>query len=381
VTVFTSQWKVETFRRFFTTRNDVYAFRKEINGKPGYIPIRGPLTDRVIMDHMRGQIMIGSYTPMPDGTAPWVAADFDGKDADAFEDARCLASLLRQCDIDPICNTSQSGRGVHVRVIFDKPVEAWFARRFMLTFIEEAGILGVNEGGSFDRCFPAADRLREGAKSIGNQIAAPLHFQRATEKHGTMLLDHQFGRVPLGEATWDYLDLYDFVTKPQLLRAISEIERAEEFLRIDAPGSPQEPKEDGEDESEREKLTAKGSLDDVLRSCELFEHVRQNPVMPYEIWFAIAANLKKFGEEGRTAYHEISSLDRSTDSRGNPRYSIEETNKKFDDAVANVSIYTCSRLAENIWKCPELGKDGQCNKFRNRRGRGPKAPASAVYFF
>jgi hypothetical protein len=347
-----------------------------------------PLSDRVLVEHMRGEIMIGSYTPMRDGTTPWVAADLDGKEADAFEDARMLADLLDECGVTPVCNTSQSGQGVHVRVIFDKPIEAWFARRFMLTFVDECGLLGLRDGGSFDRCFPAADRLRDNPKAIGNQIAAPLHMQRAQDKCGTMLLDHEFNRIPLGDATWDYLDLYEPVSKPQLMRAVSEIDYAEEFMTEKAPGEPEDRPEyeEGYEYGEHENRGGgtrqrKGSVDDVLRECELFNYARENPVLPYELWFAIAANLKQFEEEGRRAFHEISSLDQSKDYRGAPRYNVEETNRKFDDALANVTIYTCSRIADNVWRCPELGEDGQCNKFRSRNGRGPKAPANIGFFF
>jgi hypothetical protein len=388
VTPFSPEWKLDLFRRLFTTRNDVFAFRTQIRGKPGYVPMWEQLTDRVLVRHMRGEIMIGSYTPMRDGTTPWVAADLDGKEADAFEDAKELAHLLDECGVTPLCNTSQSGRGVHVRVIFDRPVEAWFARRFMLAFVDEAGLLNVRDGGSFDRCFPAADRLRDNPKAIGNQIAAPLHMQRVQEKCGTMLLDREFYRIPLGDATWDYLDLYEPVTKPQMLRAVSEIDYAEEFLMEEAPGEPKETPQ-YEDEYDRGdhgeggggSRERKGTAEDVLRECELFSYARENPVLPYELWFAIAANLKQFGEEGRHAFHEVSALDQTKDYRGQPRYDVQETNRKFDDALENVTIYTCSRIADNVWRCPELGDDGQCNKFRNRRGRGPKAPANIGYFF
>jgi hypothetical protein len=366
---FSTEWKIDLFRRLFTTRNDVYAYRTKIRGKPGYIPMWEELTDRVLVRHMRGDIMIGSYTPMRDGTTPWVAADLDGKEADAFEDAHTLANLLAECGVVPLCNTSQSGAGVHVRVIFDRPVEAWFARRFMMVFVDEAGLTGLRDGGSFDRCFPAADRLRDNAKAIGNQIAAPLHLQRAQDKFGTLLLDGQFNRIPLGDATWDHLDLYDPVTKAQMLRAVSEIDYTEEFLNEEWPGEPKEGPQYGDEHHEDY-----GREDYGRDRGDTSE--RRGSVL----WFAIAANLKAFGEEGRGAFHEISALDKSRDYRGNPRYDSHETNLKFDDALANVTTYTCARIAENVWSCPELGSDGQCNRFRNRRGRGPKAPANIGFF-
>jgi hypothetical protein len=389
VSAYAAEWKLETFRRFFTTRNDVYAYRTIIKDKPGYVPVWEPLTNKVLVRHMRGDIMIGSYTPLRDGTTPWVAADLDGKGGDVWGDAMNLASLLRQYDIEPICNTSQSGRGIHVRVIFAEPMEAWFARRFMLSFVEEAGLESMRDGGSFDRVFPAADKLRDGERSIGNQIAAPLHAQRARDKRGCLLLDRQFVPIPLGDATWDYLDLYNPVSKHQLFDAFEEMGVLEEVIEYGMKGDSKatdaddyyydrerEPREGGQRKFSREQL------DRVMEECELFRHVRENPVLPYELWFAIGANLKFYEDGGREAFHYISSLDGSHDNRGAPRYDRGATNAKFSNILETIEApYTCARIALEAWQCPELGDDGVCDRFRSQRtGRGPKAIANVAYF-
>lgn len=390
MTPFSAEWKLDTFRRFFTTRSDVWAFRTKIQGKPGYVPIWKPLTDRVLVDHMRGDIMIGSYTPLRDGTTPWVAADLDGKGGDVWADAAELASLLRDYKCSPLCNTSQSGRGIHVRVIFDEPIEAWLARRFMLGFVEEAGLDHMRDGGSFDRVFPAADRLRNNDRAIGNQIAAPLHAQRARDTRGCLILDSQFCPVPLGEPTWDYLDLYESVCKDHVLEVCEEMETMDGVVDHGFDGDIRHGDDDGYDKHSGKPQNGGGTtrprtqhqLDVVMRECELFHYVRQNPVLPYELWFAIGANLKFFEQGGRAAFHEISALDGSRDSRGAPRYDRDATNAKFDNILETVeSPYSCARIAEEVWRCPELAEDGTCNRFRNQRtGKAPRSLASIPYF-
>ena len=133
--------KIFYFRRFFCGRDDVYAFRVKDRG---YRPRRTPdykLTDAMIIRHMRGEVMLGAYPLLTDGGCDWIAADFDGHHGNAFEHAFRLAEKLREYEIEPLCNTSQSGNGVHVRVIFGDPVfggeriKAWQARSFMNTFI------------------------------------------------------------------------------------------------------------------------------------------------------------------------------------------------------------------------------------------------------
>lgn len=389
MTPFSAEWKLDCFRRFFTTRSDVYAYRTRVHGKPGYVPIWEPLTNLVLVEHMRGDIMIGSYTPMRDGTTPWVAADLDGKGGDVWGEASELASLLRDYECDVICNTSQSGKGIHVRVIFDEPIEAWLARRFMLGFVDEAGLEHMRDGGSFDRVFPAADRLRDNERAIGNQIAAPLHAQRARDKRGCMILDRQFAPIPLGEATWDYLDLYEPVSKAHVLDVCEDMgtldDVADHGFGVDIRAGDDEDYDKNsrkaQGQGDRRPPTQR-QLDVVLRECELFHYVRKNPVLPYELWFAIGANLKFFPQGGREAFHDVSALDGSRDSRGQPRYDHDVTNAKFNNIVDTVEApYSCARIAEEIWRCPELAEDGTCNRFRSRRtGRGPKSPANIPYF-
>ncbi len=60
--------------------------------------------------------------------------------------------------------------------------------------------------------------------------------------------------------------------------------------------------------------------------CKFLNWMRENPAeQTYHLWFAAASTLAFFGEEGREAFHELSS--------GYPKYSQPEINRLFDDML------------------------------------------------
>ena len=361
---FSVERKLELVRQNFTSRNDVYALRT----KKGYIPVRQSVTDRVLIDHMSGRHMIGAYTPLLDATAPWLAFDFDSKPdggLTAREESSELVKLLRECGIDPIVNTSQSNKGIHVRIIFDEPIEAWIVRRFAKAFLEEAAL---DESDSFDRLFPAQDVLATHDKALGNQIALPLHHQRANTTGGTVLLDHEYLPIPLGDATWDYLDLHEPTTREHLLDALEDIDQvmAVEEVPDYVDGDGRRPSGGGR-RYRRDGDEDFGPIGTMLEECELFVRAC-NEALDYFSWVAICSNLTQFDDQGgRDLFHRISRTDSA-------RYDVKGTNDKYDNVLTTMGFVTCARLAQEGWRCPVLGEDGICDKHRRPNGYGPKAP-------
>lgn len=363
---FTVERKLELVRECFTSRNDVYALRT----KKGYIPIRQPLTDRVLIDHMNGRHMIGAYTPLLDAKAPWLAFDFDSKPdggLSAREDAMYLARLFRECGINPIVNTSQSNKGIHVRIVFDAPIESWIVRRFATAFLEEAGLI---EAESFDRFFPAQDVLATHEKALGNQIALPLHHQRATTTGGTVLLDREFRAIPLGEATWDYLDLHEPTTREDLAAALEDIDQL--MVIEECPGyvdgdGRRRSGGDGHHYRRGDGDEDFGPIATMLSECELFVRAC-NESLDYFSWVAVASNLTQFDDQdGRAIFHRISATDKT-------RYDHKGTDDKYQNVLTTMGFVTCARLAQEGWRCPEMGEDGVCDRHRRPNGYGPKAP-------
>jgi len=371
--------KLIYFRYFFCGRDDVYAFRVP---QGGYRPKRRPkydLTDQMIMKHMHGHVMLGAYPILRDGTTRWVAADFDGKNNNAFEEAYILKQSLESHGIETLCNASQSGRGVHVRVIFKEYLPSWLARNLMKAFIERESILPISEGGAFDRLFPTQDELDPNdPKAIGNQIAMPLHKGAAEDRGGSMLLDNDFQRIELGDQTWDHLELYERVTRLQIWDAFGEIDRQ----TLMNAGTERQQKEeerrkprmgDGSSGSRGPRKKTTADLQYIFANCEFMKYGLAGN-LSYDEWWILATILAQFdGHGGRTLWHHISSADK--------RYNSDQADKKYNNILLKMKAPVCCETISSYgWTCPMMGSDGQCNRFRNSQGRGPRTPATICQF-
>jgi hypothetical protein len=333
----------------------------------------------MLVRHMQGHVMLGAYPILKDGTTRWVAADFDDKNNNAFEEAFVLKRSLESHGIETLCNSSQSGRGVHVRVIFDKYIEAWLARNLMKAFIERESILSIKDGGAFDRIFPTQDELDpRDPKAIGNQIAMPLHKGASEDRGGSMLLDNDFQRLKLGEQTWDHLELYERVTRLHIWDAFGEIGR-QEFMTTGTER--QQRKEEsrnscmGGDGSGRRGIrrNTAADLQYIFANCEFMRHGLTGN-LSYDEWWILATILTRFdGHGGRTLWHHISSSD--------PRYDEQQAEEKYANILLKMGApVRCETISSYGWTCPAMGSDGVCNRFRNDQGRGPRTPATICQF-
>ena len=206
--------KIALFRSLFRGRPDVFAKRwvNPKKGTTGYAPacgnewVRGvcekprvrcgecpnqaflPITDRVILDHLRGRHVTGVYPLLRDETCWFLAADFDKgswqKDVTAF------LETCRRRDVPATVERSRSGDGAHVWFFFRTPVAAGIARNMACSLITEAMSLRHELSmDSYDRLFPNQDTMPRGG--FGNLIALP--FQDGPRQEGnTVFVDDQW---------------------------------------------------------------------------------------------------------------------------------------------------------------------------------------------
>lgn len=215
---------IEIYRSLFRGREDVYAVRKEKQGKAGYIPeydvdwthwkehqARGgdfdsykykkpvPLDDSIILSHLKGEKTCGIYPLMSDNTSFFIAVDFDGMNWQAS-----ILDLFRVCNahgISSYIERSRSGNGGHLWIFFDDAFPAYQSRRILFELLRHAGIISKFEKEpSFDRLFPNQDTHSK--KGFGNLIALPLNG-RSVEKGNTCFLNPATFR-PYGDQ-WAFL--------------------------------------------------------------------------------------------------------------------------------------------------------------------------------
>ena len=218
--------KVRLFRRLFRGRDDVYPklWTNAKKGTTGYAPacanewIRDvcdkprvkcgvcpnqeflPVTDRVVLDHLRGHHVAGVYPILRDDTCWFLAADFDGPAW--IDDVAAFADTCRRAGVPIAVERSRSGDGAHAWFFFAEPVPARIARSIGCHLLTETmsrrHTLGM---ASYDRLFPNQDMLPKGG--FGNLIALPLqHAARA--RGNTVFLNDALVPFP-DDQQWSYL--------------------------------------------------------------------------------------------------------------------------------------------------------------------------------
>jgi hypothetical protein len=125
----------------------LYAGRRDVQGAEGGVCLKTPVTWGHYRGHLRGDIVLGIYPLMPDGTCAWAAVDIDTGDLGA---ALELQRLLRDHNLPAIVLTSRA-KGYHVTVFFAGWASACHARRVLRALTEEAGLPSHTE------IFPKAD--------------------------------------------------------------------------------------------------------------------------------------------------------------------------------------------------------------------------------
>jgi len=257
---------IEDARKFFSYfwgRMDVYSRRVENKktGKAGYFPQCNnfwkfglcpkadgiktackncgnrswtKLTPDRIVEHLQGNRanasdVIGVYPLFPDGTTRFLVFDFDNHENDGmgaeFETVGCkwteeVAALRKICNINGIpalVERSRSGKGAHLWIFFETPVEASLARNFGFALLEKgAESVNLRNFSYYDRMLPAQDTLPDGG--LGNLIALPL--QGLALKNGnSAFVDENW--QPYGNQ-WEVLLSTKKLVKEQLLEYIDK---------------------------------------------------------------------------------------------------------------------------------------------------------------
>lgn len=218
-----SNEKIKLFMSLFKGRDDVYAKRwQNKEGKSGYAPacfnewktgvcykpkIKCSecanksfeiLNEKVIEEHLRGNIVAGIYPMRLDETCYFLAIDFD--DEGWNKDISVLRDVCMEFDIPFAVERSRSGNGAHVWFFFEEPISVVIARKFgtsLLTYsMNKRHEIKFN---SYDRLFPNQDTIPKGG--FGNLIALPLQMT-ARKKGNSVFIDEYF--KPYADQ-WEFL--------------------------------------------------------------------------------------------------------------------------------------------------------------------------------
>ena len=152
-TTISNDEKVKIFMELFKGRTDIYAKRWTSNktGKSGYSPVcknefsrfkcdkprikcnecanreLQPLTEDVILKHLKGEITVGIYPLLPGDLCNFLVIDFDEKTYE--KDVIAFWNTCDQLNIPIYVEKSRSGNGAHIWIFFEESIPAKYTKK------------------------------------------------------------------------------------------------------------------------------------------------------------------------------------------------------------------------------------------------------------
>ena len=241
----TAEGRVALFTSLFRGRPDVFATRWESTttpGRSGWAPRCSnewrpgvcakpkvkcadcahrrfvAWSDAEARRHLEGRQTAGIYPLLADETCWLVVIDLDG--SGWREDAGALRDSAREMGIPVLVESSRSGSGAHVWVLFSRRVTARVARVVGSLLLTRAMSRRSISMGSYDRLFPNQDTMPAGG--FGNLIALPLQHARRADGC-TVFLGEDSEPYP---DQWIYLSGVQRLDGEQAAQIAAEAERA-----------------------------------------------------------------------------------------------------------------------------------------------------------
>lgn len=149
------------------------------------------ITKKDILNHLQGNSynasdVIGVYPLLSNGSCRFMVFDFDNHDKGAeendfanvddtwMEEVEAMREICVLNGIDPLVERSRSGKGAHIWIFLDKPIDASLVRKFGFALLDKgAEQINLKSFKYYDRMLPAQDLLSK-EDSVGNLIALPL---------------------------------------------------------------------------------------------------------------------------------------------------------------------------------------------------------------
>ncbi|MBW1982936.1 MAG: DNA primase [Deltaproteobacteria bacterium] len=186
----------------FSGREDCFArqWANRAEGKQGYVPVRRPMEEHDVEEHLSGKKTYGIYLLHADSTVKVAVIDVDM--SSRFRQGKRTGgdrSLIRRelsylfSRMNEICQEAglypvvefSGAKGYHFWFFFEQQVPAAAARRLLGQF---AGMLQKDLNAFHLEVFPKQDRIS--GKGFGNLVKLPLGIHRLTGKRSYFLECH-----------------------------------------------------------------------------------------------------------------------------------------------------------------------------------------------
>lgn len=150
--------------------NSYHARAREVQGEVTYAPVRQPLTEELILEHLAGNITLGSYQLLEaDSKVNWIGWDVDSNDLNI---ARSYTKqLLGKIASLPHAVEFSGGKGYHILVFLSEPMDAQKAKNVVDYVRDSEGL--PKSGKSHVEAFPKQGKLTK-TQTMGSLMKLPL---------------------------------------------------------------------------------------------------------------------------------------------------------------------------------------------------------------
>jgi hypothetical protein len=229
------QKAIERFLDLFSGREDCFA-RQWVNkpeAKQGYVPVRRPMGEHDVEEHLSGKKTYGIYLLRSDSSVKTAVVDVDldarfrnrrlsQEDTSLIRRERAymftrIGDLARDAGLAPVAEFS-GGKGFHFWFFFARPVAAGKARR---PLEQISRMLGKDLSAFQIEVFPKQDSLS--GKGFGNLVKLPLGVHRLTGKRSYFVACHDRGV----EAQLAFLQKIEKTSPEQMIPLAGEAKAAE----------------------------------------------------------------------------------------------------------------------------------------------------------
>jgi hypothetical protein len=291
--------------------------------------VKKHLDDNEIKEHILGNQIIGGVGADDQGLTNVVGIDLDAhttnqKPAAAMKKLGVVADAL---EIPIAAHTSKSGKGAHVRTIFERPIPVFMARALYMSLIVAAGLLS---DASLDKVWPPVSGL--------GVLAMPYNSKVAKTCGGTVSIDPITLKPLRKEDQLRSLLEYDGMKLDEVENVLLSLGVRTEGEAIALAGGLGKVNRDLKDQVD-------GGIQLMLHHCDAVKRLEQSARdIPYEFWFSMMTNFKPF-IGGLELFTEYSSLD-------NERFNIKELLASW--RAISGGPRRCVNL-DFSWQCPQIG--------------------------
>lgn len=334
---------LEIFYELFLSNPGVYAIRfiDPKTNKKGYRPARSetgedlPYTSDVCRAHLKGDSSIGGYAFInKEGLVNWAVADFDGKRGDALQEAVKTKTALAKLGITSWLERSQSGEGIHLWVFVKSPLPAVTLLKILGNNIEEFATPRDQRKTSFDMIIPDTPIP---TREYGRLCALPLNGSEAVQAGRTAFVDND--GVPFVDQSKTLTKIWASRNDPEVLEGIAKDTNVSiRQVTQDATNANRQPIDSVPGGV---KVFSEYGCKFLASLHEDFKKGKEGSTEPE--WHSALGQFVPL-HNGRKLAHVFSSTD--------PRYSYEETDRKFDAAVReNMPKRTATINTEHGTRC------------------------------